>query len=257
MSDLSAPVRSPARSGTAARTVGIVALALVALGVLGIQIRVLPPLTGFYLYGLGALVGGLLALLLGAFGLIVTRDGLDPTGRRRSLVGGCIGAALVGATLSAGASGGGVPPINDITTNLQDPPGFSYATEVPENEGRDMSYPEDFVAQVQEGYPDLAPLRLEMSQQESYARALLAAEELGWEITFQDPQAGVFEARTVSTVFRFVDDIAVRVRPDASGAIIDLRSKSRDGRGDLGANADRIRNFAHTFQDLPAVATQE
>jgi uncharacterized protein (DUF1499 family) len=46
-------------------------------------------------------------------------------------------------------------------------------------------------------------------------------------------------------VFRFVDDVLVRVRPaDGGGALVDVRSKSRDGRGDLGVNAARIRAFA-------------
>ena len=46
-------------------------------------------------------------------------------------------------------------------------------------------------------------------------------------------------------IFRFVDDVVVRVRPaEGGGAIVDVRSKSRDGRGDLGANAARIRAFA-------------
>ena len=254
MSEVNAPVRSPARSGTAARTVGLVAVAIVAIGLLGIQVGLLKPLVGFYLYALGALLGGASALLLGAFGLVVTRDGQDPSGRQRSLIGGCLGAALVGATLSAAASGGNAPAINDITTNLQDPPSFAKAGELEANRGRDMGYPEDFVAQVQKGYPDLAPLRLDVSQQESFRRALAAAEKLDWELTFQDAQAGVFEARSVSRVFKFVDDIAVRVRPDGQASVIDVRSKSRDGRGDLGANADRIRNFAHAFHDLPTVA---
>jgi uncharacterized protein (DUF1499 family) len=38
------------------------------------------------------------------------------------------------------------------------------------------------------------------------------------------------------------------VRPaEGGGAIVDVRSKSRDGRGDLGANAARIRDFAETL----------
>jgi len=44
-------------------------------------------------------------------------------------------------------------------------------------------------------------------------------------------------------IFRFVDDVSVRVRPDTGGAKIDVRSKSRDGKGDIGTNARRIRTF--------------
>jgi len=46
-----------------------------------------------------------------------------------------------------------------------------------------------------------------------------------------------------SDLCRFHDDFAVRVRPDDGGAVVDMRSKSRDGKGDLGANAERIRSF--------------
>jgi uncharacterized protein (DUF1499 family) len=244
----------PSRSASAARVAGILAISIVAIGILGIHVGLLRPLTGFYLFALGALVGGLVALTLSVFGIVATREGSLKTGRAKALVGGCIGAALIGGTLSAASSGRGVPSINDITTNLQDPPGFTTASNLPENLGRDMSYPNEFVAQVQQSYPDLSPIRLDLPAQAGYERALGAARSVGWEITYQDSEAGLFEARSVSRVFRFVDDIAVRVRPSGSGSIVDLRSKSRDGRGDLGANADRIRRFAHDFQDLPAVA---
>jgi uncharacterized protein (DUF1499 family) len=33
------------------------------------------------------------------------------------------------------------------------------------------------------------------------------------------------------------------VRPADGGSVVDVRSKSRDGQGDLGANARRIRAF--------------
>ena len=52
---------------------------------------------------------------------------------------------------------------------------------------------------------------------------------------------GHLEAFETTRVFRFVDDVVVRITPIATGSRIDLRSKSRDGRGDLGANAARIR----------------
>ena len=74
------------------------------------------------------------------------------------------------------------------------------------------------------------------------------AESLGWEIVESRPQDGHLEARDTSRVFRFVDDVVVRIRADRRGTRVDLRSKSRDGRGDLGANADRIREFLETYR---------
>ncbi len=65
MSDAPLQVRSPARSGAAAKTAGAISLALVAIGIVGIQVGVLPPLAGFYLFALGGLLGGLLSLSSG------------------------------------------------------------------------------------------------------------------------------------------------------------------------------------------------
>jgi len=47
---------------------------------------------------------------------------------------------------------------------------------------------------------------------------------------------------------RFRDDITIRVRPAASGSRVDVRSRSRVGRDDLGANAARIRRFLRELQ---------
>jgi uncharacterized protein (DUF1499 family) len=72
-----------------------------------------------------------------------------------------------------------------------------------------------------------------------------AARKLGWETTTHDAATGTFEAVDTSELFHFVDDIAVRVRPSNGGSVVDIRSKSRDGKGDMGANAARI----HAFRD--------
>jgi uncharacterized protein (DUF1499 family) len=61
----------------------------------------------------------------------------------------------------------------------------------------------------------------------------------------------VIEATDTSRVFRFVDDIAVRIRSDANGSRIDVRSKSREGKGDLGANAARIRKLREALGVVP------
>ena len=68
-------------------------------------------------------------------------------------------------------------------------------------------------------------------------------------ITWRDPSAGLMEAMATSRLFGFHDDIAIRVRPEADGTSrIDVRSKSRDGQGDLGVNAARIRTFVAALE---------
>ena len=56
-------------------------------------------------------------------------------------------------------------------------------------------------------------------------------------------------ATETTHVFRFVDDVVIRVRADRTATVVDVRSKSRDGRGDLGANAARIRAFVAAMED--------
>ena len=63
-----------------------------------------------------------------------------------------------------------------------------------------------------------------------------------WRITSADPDS--FEAIATSRLFGFQDDIVIRVRADATGTSrVDMRSKSRDGKGDRGVNAARIRAY--------------
>jgi uncharacterized protein (DUF1499 family) len=72
---------------------------------------------------------------------------------------------------------------------------------------------------------------------------LAAAERLGWTVIERDPERLRFEAYEITSFFHFVDDVVVRVRASGSGSVVDVRSKSRKGKGDLGANAARIRRF--------------
>ena len=108
-----------------------------------------------------------------------------------------------------------------------------------------MSYPAAFVPQVKAGYPDLAPIHVSSDSTAALALVGETARALGWEVVAVDQANGTLLARETSKLFRFVDDVLVRVRSDASGgSIVDVRSKSRVGQGDLGTNAARIRRFA-------------
>jgi len=227
---------------------GAVAGASLAIfGILGIQIRLLQPITGFYFFGLGTLVGGGFSLVMGLVALATTRTQPEGQGRRRAWRASGAGFVLVGAVAASAVPGMDFPPINDITTNLEDPPAFAPPSRVPAYAGFDMHYPADFVAVVREGYPDLETVEIRLAPGVAYARAISTARLLGWEITDEDPEAGRFDASQTTQFFRFVDDITVRIRPINSGSLIDIRSRSRVGRGDLGANATRIREFSLTL----------
>lgn len=231
------------RAATLAALLGLASGAAFAVGPLGIQLGVFTPFIGFRIFGLGVLLG-LLALVLGMAGLWFTRAASAHSGRGRALVGAACGLVVVAIVATVALPARTLPVINDITTDPADPPQFSAAQKIAANVGRDLSYPGESTATLQrQGYPDLAPIAVAEPPEEMRITAEGVAQQLGWEITYRDAGAGIFEAVQVTSIFRFVDDIVVRVRPSNGGSIIDVRSKSRDGRGDMGANAARIRAF--------------
>lgn len=139
-----------------------------------------------------------------------------------------------------------VPVIHDITTDPDDPPAFVHLAEL--RAAARAESPAEYdgletARRQREGYPDLAPLRLTLAPGDALHRVSQAAERLGWEVQAVAPLEGRLEATATTKWFGFVDDVVVRVRGDGSGSLVDIRSKSRVGRSDLGANAARIRLF--------------
>ncbi|HEV3008555.1 MAG TPA: DUF1499 domain-containing protein [Burkholderiales bacterium] len=126
-----------------------------------------------------------------------------------------------------------LPYINDVTTDPENPPQYSQA----------RPYEAHFAELQRIGYPQLRPLELAMAPAQAFARARAAAQALGWEIVGADDKAGRIEAVATTRWFGFKDDIAVRVASVGSGSRVDVRSRSRVGRSDLGANAKRIQEF--------------
>jgi uncharacterized protein (DUF1499 family) len=108
-----------------------------------------------------------------------------------------------------------------------------------------MAYPgEEFARQQREGYGEIAPLPLALPPAETFKRVAAAARSMnGWVITREDPSALAVEGYDTSRLFRFKDDFVIEIRDSNGQSIVQMRSKSRDGKGDVGANAKRIRTF--------------
>lgn len=219
---------------------GTLAVFAAALGPALNQLGALQPIGGFLVF-VGGLAASLLAVLLAPFALYATRASAGSAGRGLAWIGLACGAVLLGGVIATRLPTSNLPRINDITTDLENPPAFASD---PAGAGRDMSYPAGFAEQVKRGYPDLAPVRVAGDPASTLQQAEQTARDLGWEVVSVDAYSGTILARDTSKLFRFVDDIVVRVRPAAGGgSLVDVRSKSRVGQGDLGANAARIRRF--------------
>lgn len=137
-----------------------------------------------------------------------------------------------------------LPWIHDITTDTEDPPAFVAVLKERRAAPNTADYGGPDIAKLQlAAYPDLKPLRLEISAAAAFEEALKAARGLGWQIVDADPAAGRIEASDRTFWFGFVDDIVVRITTEAGGSRVDVRSVSRVGKSDLGVNAARIRKF--------------
>ena len=233
---------SRSRSARLAGWLGPLALLAMALGCTLALLDWLSGFVGFRIFALG-IVLGVLSLLLGLLGLLMTtgRGNTDRSKALRGLVCGIVTVLVLGATAGRNLS---LPPINDISTDLVDPPTFMALALEAANAERDMSYPgEQFAVEQRKAYPDLATLQSAKTPQVLFQDTMAAAKALGWTVHASDEANGRLEATEASKVFRFIDDIVVRIRPSGSGSELDIRSKSRDGKGDVGANAARIRRF--------------
>ncbi len=225
-----------------------IALMLLASAPFGWRIGVLPlKVSFFFLAGAGLL--GIAAAILAAFGLIFAWGSL---GWQRVALLFCVlllGAALVVVPLRLRHYH--VPPINDITTDTEHPPAIiaNLAARQAENAVSDVYAGPTLARQQKAAYPDIVPLILAMPTAKAFDLALATAKAMpGWQIIAVDSRAGRIEATQSSFWFGFVDDVVIRVTETGSGSRIDMRSHSRQGRGDMGVNAARIRNYIATLK---------
>jgi uncharacterized protein (DUF1499 family) len=158
-------------------------------------------------------------------------------------------AGLIVAALAAGLPGyyyylaRHVPPIHDISTDTDNPPRFVAALEARKGAQNTADYSADTAAQQKTAYPDIGPALVDVAPDAAFARALAAAQSMGWDILAGVPAEGRIEAVDTSLLFGFKDDIVIRIAANGAGSRIDVRSLSRVGRSDIGANARRIRAF--------------
>ncbi len=213
--------------------------------------------TGFMLLTVAA-YGGLAAAALSLVGAFVAR----PSGPRRGFVlaiaGLALGLVVIGVPWQWIRTARAVPPIHDITTDLEDPPAFRVI--LPLRAAGGASNSPDYggpaiAAQQRAAYPTLGPAVLDLPPQQAFEQALAAARAMGWEIVEANATEGRIEATDTTFWFGFKDDVVVRVTPTERGgrpgSRIDVRSVSRVGKGDVGTNAKRIQAYLAKITQQP------
>ena len=139
--------------------------------------------------------------------------------------------------------------IHDVSTDAKDPPRFValLAVRLKCKNGADYSGLRG-TAHAQR-YADLAPLVFTQSPPALYQGALAVAQALDWNIAAAIESEGRIEATATTRLLRFKDDVVMRIRTHCEGSRLDLRSASRVGSSDLGANAKRIRTFLNELNN--------
>jgi uncharacterized protein (DUF1499 family) len=242
-----------AKTSTKVLLVSALALLVVLLtGPLGYKFD-LVPLEPSLISLLIALVGGALVSIIGFVYLIIALRN-EHTGDRNLLVLviflGLLPSVFVLPQMSRAQS---VPAIHDITTDTDNPPTFVAVVPLRKGAPNPVDYgTEEWPAQklgaaTMQAYPDLEPLRAEMSVADAIERAETVLLQMGLEIVAKESLEGRLEATATTFWFGFKDDVVIRIVGDGEEAVIDLRSKSRVGQSDIGANADRIREFIRRF----------
>jgi uncharacterized protein (DUF1499 family) len=143
---------------------------------------------------------------------------------------------------------GDYPPIHDISTDTLDPPVFITAQAQRGKHANPLTIKPESIEQQRQFYPKLTTLRNRDSFAENFERALTTVEALGWEVYHSDADSGIIEAVDTTAIMAFKDDVVIRLRTDGDTSLIDLRSVSRVGIGDIGANAKRIVAFQKQFR---------
>jgi uncharacterized protein (DUF1499 family) len=197
-------------------------------------------------------------LALGAF-IVIWKDGIAGGGYAFTAL--VIGLALLAYPTYLGARAYRLPPINDITTDPNDPPRFDVIARL--RPRGTVEYAGLNAAQLQRtAYPDVEPLTVAATPQIAYEAAIAVINKRKWRVVVDRPpqpprRDGQIEAVARTAILGFRDDVVLRVRPTRDGARIDARSASRYGRHDLGTNASRVRSLLEDIDDAVTARTEE
>ncbi len=234
--------------------VALVPAILAGGGALGVKLGMIPLPLGYTAMTLDwAPRLAFVSVATGLLGLVIAlMSGFKRLGRA-AILALVITGATFGVMFGAKALLGQSPPIHDVSTDWKTPLGFSDAAMAArggsaEVVGDDPSLPVGSAAYAGrrlaeingETCPAARPLVSERAPGDVYEAVKAAVMAQGMTLVTDDPVDGRLEATARSFWYGLTDDLVVRVRPDARGSRLDLRSIGRDAGPDQGRNCARI-----------------
>lgn len=228
------------------------AWALLVVGLVTVRWQLLP-------VGPGLLLVSFAAAVLAIYGLLASPVVCYKTLFRKPVSGRTLTRCFMGLApvviflLSVGVEGLRAPAIHDITTDMANPPQFILAADDRDEADHPVTYEGEIIARLQErAYPTITSGIYPLASEAMKNAIETTLKQLEWRTlgeTSLEDGGFQFEAVDQSFLFGFEDDVVVRVTPQQNGSKVDVRSASRLGLGDLGANAGRIRLFFETLEE--------
>jgi hypothetical protein len=255
-----------------ARRVALFSLAATIISVIIVRsgaLEIVPALSTFA----GALMLAVVAILLALCALVVIWFEGN-SGAKQAIAALFIGLALIAYPAYLGIKAYRLPAIYGITTDPIDPPRFDAIARLRPRDANPITYAGLYAAELQHAaYSDIEPDLTDNTAQESYDAAMKVITKRKWRIVDARPpqggqpaaanarppapqpvlRDGIIEAIARTPIMGFRDDVVVRVRATTDGSRIDVRSASRYGRHDFGANASRVRNLISDIDDVLAL----
>jgi uncharacterized protein (DUF1499 family) len=235
------------------RRIALFAATVALLAVVLARLHKLEPVAALTVLGAAVALSLLALLFCAAAAISIWRSGCR--GVAESAVGFVVAALTLAWPAYLSFEAVRLPVLADIATDVADPPDFSRSSRAlaarkgyiaPEIDPRAR-------AAQRAAYPDVEPIIVDLDMDEAQALVNRTAAALGWRLVdHRAPGGRSGEAHADfidhSLLMGFDEDIAARLRPLPGQTRIDLRSVSRHGRHDFGANAKRLEKFADELQ---------
>jgi uncharacterized protein (DUF1499 family) len=240
----------PSRLALWSRRLAVFSLAVALLAIAIEQADLLEIVPVLVTFG-AALVVAALAVLL-AFAAFVSLWQNGGAGLGQAVTAALIGVGLLAYPGYLGYQAYTLPPINDITTDPIDPPRFEVVARLrPPNS---TTYPGLATAELQkETWPDIEPLIVSVNSKTAFDSAMAIMARRKWRVVDarapQPGRDGHIEAIARTPIMGLRDDVVVRIRTTRDGTRVDLRSASRYGLTDFGANANRVLALLDDIDD--------
>jgi len=254
MTDLGETAQTPAkpvRQSKRAHALAIIGLVLIVVSGPVAKAGLMSPMAGMLGYTIASLLM-LIAMIIALRALLGNSKSPALNSTVSTWLVLVAGAAVLIVNINTIAGSSGAPAIHDVSTDLANPPEFveivalREAAEAPNPPG----YLDDGSAQLQaEAFPEIKTIRVNSSYQDVFDKAVSATERMGWELVAAEAAEGRIEAVASTGYVGFKDDVVIRIKDEGTSVAVDIRSKSRMGKGDMGANAARIRSWSKLLNE--------